>query len=169
VCLLLIGGVSFWLGRSTGTAGSQVLITPSLSHASTNPPIPSPTPTAQIIAEGKLIPCTNCDGGVRLILERIVIDPSQDGMTVQFNITNTGQLAETFTFVNLTLQDDTGDTYQGGIQAIGQWDLGAGNSIIEVPGFSLLPKHGVHYTLRITMGESGLGVPLYFQDQSLTF
>lgn len=142
----------------------QVTLTPTSTDvtataASTETPTLTDTPTTsgtqKTITENKQFTCADCQNKIfyiKIVLEKVIMDSSDQTMTFQFHFTNTSSTDSFNTyFAQLYLQDNVdGSRYGGqGDDVSRSFDLAPGNDVIVLPSFLLAPKQGRGYTLHL--------------------
>ena len=157
----IIGGIFLLIVRPASQGSAPPTPTPvPITSATTQPT--SLTPTSITITENLQIPCAQCEYPVGLELLSIDINRNDNTTAFHLKITNNYNSGLTESFSLLSLQDDKGNTSTAG--AGDAYDLGPGNSVIEVPIFPLALKQGVHYTLSVDLGGTGSAI---YKDQSI--
>lgn len=156
----------------------------------TTPSVPSPSATTsqgqtpRTINENLTIPCASCKfPKMLLVLNTIIVDSISDTATWNFTFINQdtiscGVIESVHAgYINistpLTLEDTSGNTYQGKGTINQSWAVAAGQSVQLNSIFSSLPMSRTQYTFSLTVNidqcSNGITDNNVYQTETVTF
>lgn len=131
----------------TATATTASVLVPTVVAS---PPSQTPSLTAAT-TNHQFICITSCDSKIDVVLNNIVSNTSNQTMLWNFSITDNGNTCNTINGT-LSLEDPLGNVVKadGGTFTEGI-SINGGQQLPRTATFSSLPKHGVQYTIQLTM------------------
>ncbi len=155
----LIGG-KLLTTASSGSTGlnqaSQSALTPAQNMTAALKTTPARTPTPGTIKENVLLTCGVCNDPVLTTINTITLDTTNLRMIWVVKLNNHSGAQQIDYFADFSLQDPSGNTYEGTGKLNTPFFLDAGQIVLETEIFSFLPRPGVSYTLIARLGSSGL-------------
>lgn len=140
--------------QSLGSKQSSMI---SAQHTSTSyKATPVRILTSGTIKENILLTCGVCDDPVLTTINTIAIDTSNLRLIWTVKLTNHSGAEQIDYFSNFSLQDASGQKYQGTGDLNTDFFLNAGQIVAETEIFSFLPRPAVSYTLIARFGSSGI-------------
>ncbi|SRR6266702_510581 len=148
---------------SGSTESNQAGISPAQHTTSPFKPAPVQTLTAGTIKEKITLTCGVCDDPVHTTINSITIDTTNLRLIWTLTLQNQSGAQQTDYFVQFSLQDPLGNTYEGTGELNADFFLSDGQMTSKTEIFSFLPRPDVSYTLVARFGISGLTYdPLQF-------
>jgi hypothetical protein len=140
-----------------GSMGSKQSAITSPQHANAHlKTTPVRTLTPGTIKENLLLSCGACDDPVLTTINTITIDMTNLRMIWVVKLNNHSGAQQVDDFSVFSLQDSSGNTYEGTGSLNPGFILSAGQIELETLIFSFLPRPGVSYTLIARLGVSGI-------------
>lgn len=141
--------------QATTIATPQVVATdtatpPLVPTVVASPPAQT-SPLTSTTTQHQFICVSNCDSKIEVVLNSIVINSSNQTMLWNFSITDNGA---TCNYMNgsLSLEDPLANALKADGGTFGEGiTINAGQLLPRTATFSSLPKHGVQYTVQLTM------------------
>ena len=121
--------------------------------------VPTEIDVTKTIVENRTLTCISCTNGsgtgLKVVLDKIVINTSQNKMTWNFTITNSSATGCSYMDVSMYIEDPAGIRTDGRPPGTLTEDnpIGAGQSLQEYTTIALLPKAGVPYTMHATPSD----------------
>ena len=148
---------------SESTGSSQAGISPAQHTTSPFKPASLQTVTAGTIKENRTLTCSVCNNPVHTTINSITIDTTNLRTIWKITLQNQSGAQQTDYIAQFSLQDPSGNTYEGTGSLNTDFFLSAGQMVFKTEIFSFLPRPGVSYTLVARFGVSGLTYdPLQF-------
>lgn len=145
---------------SSGSPGlnqaSQSALTPAQNMTAALKTTPARTLTPGTIKENLLLTCGVCNDPVLTTINTITLDTTNLRMIWIVKLNNHSGAQQVDDFSVFSLQDPSGNTYEGTGSLNTGFILGAGQIELETVIFSFLPRSGVPYTLITRLGVSGI-------------
>ncbi len=142
---------------SMGANQSSQSATTSAQHATALlKTTPARTLTPGTMKENVLLTCGVCDDPVLTTINTITIDKTNLRMIWVVKLNNHSGSEQVDNFAAFSLQDPSGNTYEGTGDLNNVFILSAGQIVLENEIFSFLPRPGVSYTLIARLGSSGI-------------
>ncbi len=140
-----------------GFQGSNQSATTSAQHATAHlKATPVRTLTPGTIKENITLGCGVCDDPVLTTINTITIDTTNLRLIWVVKLFNHSGAQQIDYFNDFSLQDPSGNTYQGTGDLNTPSFLSAGQIEVETEIFSFLPHPGISYTLNTRLGSSGI-------------
>ena len=159
-----LAGNKLQMNNTYGSAGSnQSALPPALHTTASLKTTPVWTLTPGTIKESYTLTCGVCDDPIPATINTITIDTINLRMiwVVKLNNHSGGQQIDNF--AEFSLQDPSGNKYEGTGNLNTPFFLSAGQIVLETEIFSFLPRPGISYTLIAHLGSSGITYdPLQF-------
>lgn len=131
----------------TATATTVPALVPTVVAS---PPAQTPSLTAAT-TKHQFVCISGCDSKFDVVLDNIVINSSSQTMLWNFSITNNGSTCDNMNG-NLSLEDPLANALKADGGTFGEnITINAGQLLPRTATFSSLPKHGVQYTVQLTM------------------
>ncbi|HZO74872.1 MAG TPA: hypothetical protein VFB60_21880 [Ktedonobacteraceae bacterium] len=109
------------------------------------------SPLTAATTQHQFICVSNCDKKLDVVLNSIVINSSNQTMLWNFSITNNGSTCDNMRG-SLSLEDPLANALQADGGTFGEdITINSGQLLPRTATFSSLPKHGVQYTVQLTM------------------
>ncbi len=148
---------------SESTGSSQAGISPAQHTTSPFKPASLQNVTAGTIKENMTLTCSVCNNPVHTTINSITIDTTNLRTIWKITLQNQSGAQQTDYIAQFSLQDPSGNTYEGTGSLNTDFFLSAGQMVFKTEIFSFLPRPGVSYTLVARFGVSGLTYdPLQF-------
>lgn len=140
-----------------GFQGSNQSATTSAQHATAHLKVtPVRTLTPGTIKENITLGCGVCDDPVLTTINTITIDTTNLRLMWSVKLFNHSGVRQIDYFNEFSLQDLSGNTYEGTGDLNTPFSLSAGQIEPETEIFSFLPRPGISYTLIARLGGSGI-------------
>ncbi len=141
----------------TGSTGSNQAGITSAERAMTPlKTVPVLTLTPGTIKEKRRLTCSGCNDPVLTTINSITVDITNLRTVWSVTLNNETGDQQIDYFAEFSLQDPSGNTYQGTGELNTDFFLPAGQSTFKIEIFSFLPHPGVSYTLVARLGISGI-------------
>ena len=148
---------------SGSTGSNQAGISPAQHTTSPDLPVPLQTVTPGTIKENRRLTCSGCNDPVLTTINSIIVDTTHLRTVWSVTLQNQSGAQQIDYFVQFSLQDSMGNTYQGTGSLNTDFFLNAGHMASKTEIFSFLPRPGISYTLVARFGISGITYdPLQF-------
>jgi hypothetical protein len=148
---------TLFLTYPSGSTGSnQASISP--AQHTTSPALTTPVRllTPGTIKENMMLTCGVCNDPVHTTINSITIDTTNLRTAWTVTLNNQSGAEQIDYFSEFSLQDPSGNTYEGTGNLNSDFFLSAGQLASKTEIFSFLPRPGVSYTLVARFGISGI-------------
>jgi len=140
-----------------GSTGSNQPVITSAQHDTAHlKTTPVRTFTPGTIKETITLRCGVCDDPVLTTINTITIDTTNLRLVWSVKLFNHSGARQSDYFHDFSLQDISGNTYEGTGDLNTPFSLSAGQIELETEIFSFLPRPGLSYTLIARLGSSGI-------------
>lgn len=155
--VIQLAGYTLLTNYTFGSTGSnQSALTPAPHTAALLKTTPIRTLTPGTIKESYTLTCGVCDDPILTTINTLTIDTTNLRMVWVVKLNNHSGAQQIDYFSDFSLQDSSGNTYEGTGDLNTDIFLSPGQIVFKTEIFSFLPRPGVSYTLIARLGSSGI-------------